>query len=204
MRARTLILLTAFLMPLPMMADDATYYFNGNNFTTVGTADVDGNVVSDTSPYSFSDSVSGWFRMPDALSAGTSLFNLTSYSFSDGLQTINSSNGAMAQAMLFIDADGNIADWIVIVQMRDVDGNTTSEIGTEGGPYFSIGEGPFTSNNAGDAGVIINADGSALFGESNSSGTWTESATPEPSSIILLLTGLAGIAGVARRKLSHP
>jgi hypothetical protein len=102
----------------------------------------------------------------------------------------------------FTDANGNIADWLVVVETEDADNNLASEIVMLGGPMFPVGDGPLTSDSmvAGDVGLIVNPDGSISAGESNSSGSWTESATPEPSSIVLLMTGLAGVIGVARRK----
>jgi hypothetical protein len=101
MHVRTLALIAAFFLPLPVMAD-VTYTYTGNNFTTVGTSDSDLNQLYSTSPYNSSNSVSGWLSLPDALPANIETnFQLLSYSFSDGLQTISSANGAMGSAELF-------------------------------------------------------------------------------------------------------
>jgi hypothetical protein len=75
--------------------------------------------------------------------------------------------------------------------------------------YFINGYGPISNaeggnaGHGGEAGVIFNSDGSMDLGESITFGSWSttpSSTTPEPSSLVLVLTGLSGLAGVARRK----
>jgi hypothetical protein len=205
MHARSIVLMAAFLLPLPMMAE-TTYLYTGNNFTTTGVEDTSGNITIGGSTYSTSDLVTGWITVPDPMLSLNGPVLVDSFSFNDGIQTLSSAEEAGEEFGAFLtDENGAILDWELLVIGVDPSSGLEGEIGVFGGPAFSLGDGPFTSETAGDAGVYANLDGTEDWGESTSSGIWSmnSTVTPEPSSIVLLITGLAGLAGVARRKLSR-
>jgi hypothetical protein len=188
MRLRTLALLAAFLLPLPMMAD-TTYYYTGTDFGVV------------TGSYTTSDSINGWFSVASPLPANLNnagglddiTSEVTAFSFSDGVQTLtNSTPGVQSQFAVVTDNNADIYAWLFGAFIKDAGGNTIDEIASTGLPP-SAEEYAFI-NYANDEGITF------------TSGTWSSSSssvTPEPSSLILLLTGMSGIAGVVRRKLSR-
>lgn len=206
MHVRSTVLLLAFCVPLPVVAE-TTYTYTGNDFSVVGTTaeyESGSNYAPGASLYTTSDSVTGWFTVatplaPD-LTGGS--FTPDSFSFSDGIQILTDTN-SLGGGQLSTDASGNIVGWEIQV-LTGYEDSVTGEIVMFGGPGFGNGDGPL-AHDTGDIGLnaIPDTAHNYGFGESVSSGTWTESATPEPSSIVLLLTGLAGMAGVARRKLSR-
>jgi hypothetical protein len=202
MRFGALAALAAFLLPLPMMAD-TTYYYTGSDYTTV------------SGVFTTSDSLNGWFTVASPLGAnlGTpgALATITplSYSFTDGVVEYNDTNGtfelvAISTGQTYVpdpsalgdhfelstDANGNIDAWAMYAGI-DVDAGTAF----------------YTESAAGEIPLHVTAmDGSFIAGNQGSTsvvGAWSltsSSATPEPSSIVLVLTGLSGLAGVARRK----
>jgi hypothetical protein len=213
MHFRILVLFAAFLLPLPMMAD-TTYYFTGSNFSSFGTEAANSSSSGFTfgsSSYSTSDSVSGWFTVSAPLAANSyDGSNPKVFSFSDGQQTINETDAYFAVFELLTASDGSIKAWEIDAYLLPKGGKATGEIMLFGGVgYFINGYGPISNaeggnaGHGGEAGVIFNSDGSMDLGESVTFGSWSTtptSATPEPSSIVLMLSGLAGRAGVARRK----
>jgi len=190
MHLRSLALLAAILLPLPMMAD-TTYSYAGQNFTAA------------YGSYTTSDSISGWFTvaspLADDFGSSTNPYSITnevtSFSFSDGLQTISSTNASDDRIEVTTDASGSIVNWVLVFEV----GNSQKTL-----EYIE------TVNVEGDKGNIDYAYDTNInngtFAFTYSAGTWSETsttATPEPSSIVLLLTGLAGITGAARRKLAR-
>jgi hypothetical protein len=160
-----------------MLADTYTYTYTGNNFTSVST------------PYSTSDSVSGWFTLSAPILSSIYAQQVTpiSFSFTDRVQTITNLNAAESSAFFLVTYNaGAFPYWDIVVYSSDFVG----AISTDG------------SLSSGDGG----ASGRAYGEDFSSPGTWTitdnaaPSATPEPSGILLLGTGLLGTASVVRRR----
>jgi len=85
-----------------------TYNYAGNNFSSVDP------------PYSTSDSLQGWFTLPQPLGVSLVQANVGSalldFSFSDGQQTRTKANSHVCSFQLSTDAGGNITGWFISFQ----------------------------------------------------------------------------------------
>ena len=189
MRIQAFALLTAVLLPAPLLADTYTYTYTGNDFTSFST-------INQSQVYSSNDSVSVEFTLsaPLADSLVNALITPASFNFSDGYQSITDATSAFDWFEITTDADGNIAAWDVFA------GNDNGEVNTTNEPAAGI---------VNDSGASETGVSDAVGQNDNSPGTWTEStadpiATPEPASLFLAATGLLGVAGVIRRRRVLP
>ena len=165
------------LASAPSAEASVTYTYSGKLFTAA------------SAPYSTADSVTGSVTLASALAVGVRTFySPTSFSFSDGVQTISNANATNTVFQFGTDGSGQIADWQV--QVRD----GSNFIGT-----VNI----FTNV------VDVGSQGSPE-GESFTPGTWSVAAAPpingvpEPATWAMMLVGFGGLGAVmrARRRMA--
>ena len=153
--------------------------YTGNDFTTV------------SGPYSTADAVTGTLTFSGPLADNLTLVSTItpplSFSFTDGVQTItNSSVGSMGPYFHFqTDSSGNITAWSVTV----IAANDSSEIFTSNYPAVVADEGNLYSGEA-----LVG------FGRDSNPGTFSVVGVPEPITLSLFATGLAGAVAMRRRK----
>jgi hypothetical protein len=161
------------------MAGVITYTYTGNDFTQAN------------SPSSTSDFVSGFFTVTAPLGDSLSAVSISpsTYSFSDGVQTMTNANSSIDYFDISTDGSGNISGWIIWVYQNGIPGEDYIYTAT----YI-----PVLTSEATDVGL------NAATGEGGDNvsdpGRWTESPspTPEPSSVALMSIGMLALAFVAR------
>ena len=175
---------------------DVTYEYTGNDFTTVFTP-------SGAGPYTTSDFISGSFTVASPLAADfTGTINPVSFSFTDGVQTITNLNYLPSLSTFGVQTDnnGNIQYWAISV---DSLGNLIATVSIGSSQVGLIVLPPNTETDKADVLSGPPLDTSYGMSNTNNPGSWNDlSATPEPSSTILWLTGIFGI-GLAHMLLKR-
>jgi hypothetical protein len=98
-------------------ANATTYTYTGLNFSPSDIAVECTSPPCNTVAYTTSDSVTGYFTVPAPLSPNTAYAPLvpTTYSFSDGIQTLTPSNSVIDLFRIYTDASGGFENWVIII-----------------------------------------------------------------------------------------
>ncbi len=127
-------------------ANAATYTYTGLNFSPSDIAVECSSPPCNTVAYTTSDSVTGYFTVPEPLSPSTDYVPLvpTTYSFSDGIQTLTPSNSVIELFRIYTDASGGFENWVIIITANSCDSlamgfcfiSTTKVMGDVGSTYL--------------------------------------------------------------------
>lgn len=175
-------LVAAFIVAAPRAHAITMYTYTGNPFT-------DFNPLGPPNPYTTSDYVHGYFTTAAPLAASLSEYDITGVvlswafnDFADDHLPITSGPPAgfyLTDTNVSTDGGGNIIQWKIGVTNGTLPAHYISTYATNG---FA------TDIDNGD----LNAQAGPTAWNVNTPGTWT--ITPEPSALLLVGAGLAGLA----------
>ena len=112
MRLRAVLVSVILLLPMPMLADSFTYTYTGNDFTNF-------NASGEPQVYTTSDFVSGEFTLSAPLADYSGGYlDPTSFSFSDGYQTISNINASDPTFYVLTNGEGAIIQWHITMYMN--------------------------------------------------------------------------------------
>jgi len=173
----------------PSARADAIYTYTGQPFNIFSGGDSCTNGVGECS-------ISGTITFASPLLPNMPLTSVAplSFSFTDGVNTLNNTTSPESSFSLQTGSDGQIVAWDIAVGSLDFTGLPTVFLGTEFGTFGSF-ELDLTQTGVSEPGNFI---ATGVANALDTQGTWT--ATPEPSSLILLGMGFLGMAGAWRLK----
>lgn len=193
MRLRVFVAAAALVLPLSIKAQSYTYTYTGStfNYSTVNNSiqNPPGTVAS---PYSTSDSVTGTFTINGPIDNLNNVvfFDNGAFSFTDGVQTLSSTSGDDFFALISTDAMGNITSY-------NLEASSTTDLND----FITANSGAVSPSSSGK--IDFGGTGTDIvFAGTNTSGTISApAATPEPGSLALLGSGMAGLAFRLRRRM---
>ena len=189
-------LLGCFLMSATPAFADATYTYTGNPFDSFSGNYSCGSECAVSGSFTVANPLAS--NLPSTVLGGensilatgfpVSASQVESFSFTDGNTTFDQNNSYFPNSAILIgtDSNGMINDWTVFLQF----GPYTNYLYTTNTPGRDI-----SSNQVGyypytNLGTALNND---------NPGTWSVTDTPEPSSLLMLSSGLIGLGFIRRR-----